>query len=69
MRASAKLFAEGKAVRRPPRSLSDYALLQKLPGYTRAELYAEPAEVVEDWLAYMAAEAEVQDRGSRKKGK
>lgn len=33
-----------------------YELLKRLPGYTAETLLAEDAELVEDFLSYMAAE-------------
>jgi len=34
----------------PPDEIVDFRLLTKLPGYTRRELDAEPAETVRRWL-------------------
>ena len=34
----------------PPEEIVDFRLLSRLPGYTRRELDAEPAETVRRWL-------------------
>ncbi len=39
-----------------PEEITDYLLLQKLPGYTRASLNLEPAWVVRRWLILMDEE-------------
>jgi hypothetical protein len=46
-----------------------YTLLQKLPGYTRATLEAEDAELVDEWLLILAQEAGVQKELTREVNK
>ncbi len=41
----------------PPYELQLWILLQRLPGYTRATLEAEDADLVEAWQEIMRAEA------------
>ncbi len=46
----------------PPDDLMMFVLLRELPGYTRKELLAEPAAVVNRWLALIQAQNEVANR-------
>jgi len=43
-----------------------YVLLQKFPGYTRATLEAEPAQLVQHWMIALEEEAKEQKRPNRR---
>ena len=52
----------GGVVSDPPDALIEYDLLRKLPGYTRATLYEEPAE----WVAAIMEIADVDNREQKR---